>query len=132
VRVLLVGEGEAADRLAAALAGADVSVERTPEPRPEKGAQEIKVIAKALLELEELLGEQELEAVLLASRSGTALAALLVATKLGTPTVAIEPVSERAPADINARLIGQLADTALAGDAKAIVAWLHAAYTSAP
>lgn len=129
----MVGEGEAADRLAAALAGADVAVERTPEPPPEKaGAEEIALIAKALLEIEELLGEEGPDVVLLASRSSTALAALLVATKLGTPTAAIEPISEGVSADINARLIGQLADTALAADAEAIVAWVRDAYTPAP
>lgn len=129
----MVGAGDVADRLADALAASDVAVERAPDPAPAKtGAQEIAAIAKSLLELEDLLAEDGAGAVLLASRSGTALAALLVATKLGLPTAQLEPLADQGGDEINARLIGQLADKKLAVDADGIVAWLCDAYTSAP
>jgi len=133
VRVLLVGAGEVADRLAETLSGPDVAVERVPEPASaEAGAEEIAAIAKSLLEFEDLLAENGPAAVVLASRSDSSLAALLVATKLGLPTAFLEPLSEEAGDDVNARLIGQLADMKLAVDAEAILAWLRDAYTSAP
>ena len=133
MRVLLVGAREAADRLAETLSGPGVAVERVPEPAPaETGAEEIAAIAKSLLEFEDLLAENGPDAVVLASRSSSSLAALLVATKLGLPTASLEPLSEEAGDEVNARLIGQLADTKLAVDAEAVVTWLRDAYTSAP
>jgi hypothetical protein len=62
--------------------------------------------------------------VLLGSASDLALAATLVATKAAIPVAAVGDVSNSGP-PMNARLIAQLADAALAADAAAIAAWVR-------
>jgi UDP-N-acetylglucosamine 2-epimerase len=129
VRVLLVGDSAAAATLAEELETPDLAVERWPEhPPPANGDDEIAAIARELRELERALGQDGPDAVLLASDSSAAVAAILVATKLGTPVGRVEPITGD-PAGANMRLIAQLADAALAPVPAAIVDWLRDTYT---
>jgi hypothetical protein len=129
VRVLLFGNSEKADALAEELAGTDHVVERHPDDAPPgDGADEVGQISRELRELERVLGENPPDAVLLASDSSAALAAVLVATKLEIPAARLEIPGEDS-AGANARLIGQLADAALAPEPAAIVDWVRGTYT---
>jgi UDP-N-acetylglucosamine 2-epimerase len=129
VRVLLVGDGGDGARLSADLEAMGVSVELRPDgPAPGDGADEIGQIAGDLREFESALGGEEPDAVLVSSASPAALAAVLVATKAGTPVARLDRGSEVANAGANARLIGQLADTALAPDPVAISEWARDGY----
>jgi hypothetical protein len=101
---------------------------RRAEPPAGAGPEEITRIARGLRDLERELADQGPEAVLIASRSAAALAAVIVATKLGTPVARLEPPEDAASQDANARLIRQLADTALPPDPVAIVEWLRGGY----
>jgi hypothetical protein len=130
VRVLIVGNtvdrGAAEDELAAA----GIEVERRPDRSDlARGPDEIGAIARELLEFEQLLGENRPDAVLVASGSSASLAAVLVATKLGTPVAGIGPAGA---GGVNARLIAQLADAQLAAEPAALSNWLRATYTERP
>jgi UDP-N-acetylglucosamine 2-epimerase len=130
MRVLLVGDGATAATLADELDAADdLALERWPEPPPPAdGTEEIAAIARELRELDAALTEDGPDAVLVASDSSAALAAVLVTTKLRTPVGWVQAAAE-APDGMNARLITQLADAALAPEPTAIVSWLRDAYT---
>ncbi len=132
MRVLLVGNGEVAAALAGGLDGEDIVPERRPDdPEPASGPDEIGAIAAELREFEGALSEDGPDAVLVASDSSASLAAVLVATKLGTPVAAVERAG-REPGGVNGRLIRQLSDVRLAPEPEAIVNWLRDTYTERP
>ena len=132
MRVLLVGNGEEASRLAEELDGERIAVGRRPDDSaPAVGPEEIAAIAHELREFERALGDGGPDAVLVASASSASLAAVLVATKLGTPVAAVDSDGNDA-GGVNARLIRQLSDAQLAADASVIVDWLRDTYTERP
>jgi UDP-N-acetylglucosamine 2-epimerase len=129
--VLLVGESEDAAGLAEGL-GEDIVLERRPDdPEPASGPDEIGVIAAELREFEAALSDGGPDAVLVASDSSASLAAVLVATKLGTPVAAVERAG-REPGGVNGRLVRLLSDARLAPEGPAIVNWLRDTYTERP
>jgi hypothetical protein len=69
--------------------------------------------------------------VVVDSHSSAALAAVIVATKLGRPVAGIEGQPDEAEGS-NATLIRQLADIELAPNAPAIVGWFRDTYTERP
>ncbi len=102
MRVLIVGNSANPGAVEDGLAAAGTEVERRPDGSDTaRGPDEIGAIARELREFEHLLGENGPDAVLVASDSSASLAAVLVATKLGTPVAGIEPPGgwrrERAP-----------------------------------
>jgi|SRR5215211_1760648 len=128
MRLLIVGEGKRAESLAQALPAYGIAVERQAAPPiPGTSGGEVARIATAMRGFEELLDEGP-DAVLLASCSNLALAALLVATKAGIPVASVENDAEAREGSrkLNRRLIRQLSDATLAADAAAVAAWLHA------
>lgn len=132
MRVLLVGNSGNADALAEEFEADGLSVERWPEdPLAPGGPEEIAAIARDLREFERALADGGADAVVVDSHSSASLAAVLVATKLGTPVAGVEG---RAGDDdgANATLIRQLADIELAPNAPAIVSWLRDTYTERP
>jgi UDP-N-acetylglucosamine 2-epimerase len=132
VKILLVGDTGDATALADELVGEGVDVERrADEPGPASGADEIGALARELREFERALGDGGPDLVLVASASSAALAAVLVATKVGTPVAAIERAGGE-PGTVNARLIRQLSDARLAPEAAAISGWLRGTYTERP
>ena len=127
--VLLVGNSANIASLARELDGADLTVERWPEdPSAGGGAEEVAAIARELRKFETALDHDGPHAVLLASDSSAALAAVLVATKLGAPVGRIE-LSGEDSTSANADLIRHLADAALAPEPAAIVDWVRDTYT---
>lgn len=132
MRVLLVGDGEGASRLADELDGERIAVARRPdESQPAAGPEEIAALAHELREFEGALGDGGPDAVLVVSPSSASLAAVLVATKVGTPVAAVDSDGDDAGGG-NARLIRQLSDARLAADAPVIVDWLRDTYTERP
>jgi UDP-N-acetylglucosamine 2-epimerase len=132
VRVLLVGNSEEASGLAESLDGEAVAVEHRPDESPPAGGpEEIAAIAHELREFERVLGEDGPDAVLVGSASAAALAAVLVATKLGTPVAAVASGGQD-PHGVNARLIRQLSDAQVAPEPAAVVNWLRGTYTERP
>jgi UDP-N-acetylglucosamine 2-epimerase len=125
MRILIVGEKGRPHALAGALETEGVDVERPP-----KGAfgaphdDQVGELAAALLAFERLFADGAPDAVLLVSTSNLALAAVLVASKLQIPVAGLE---EGAPgeAELNRRLIEQLADRTVAADAETIAASLR-------
>jgi hypothetical protein len=131
VRVLIVGNSAKADDLAEELAGPDRAVERHPDdPPPGSGPDEVGQIAEDLRELEQVLGRSRPDAVLVASDSSAALAAVLVATKLEVPVARLEIPGTDSDGR-NAGLIAQLADAVLAPEPSEIVDWIRP-YTARP
>jgi UDP-N-acetylglucosamine 2-epimerase len=132
MRVLIVGTSGNADALAEAVEANGLAVERRPDGSPAAtGPEEIAAIARELREFERALGDGGADAVVVVSHSSACLAAVLVATKLGTPVAGID--GQAGDADgANARLIRQLADIELAPDTSAIVSWLRDTYTERP
>jgi UDP-N-acetylglucosamine 2-epimerase len=133
VQLLIVGEGDAAERLAEALRSGGIAVERASAPATSPaGEGEAARIATAMRAFEELLTADRPDGVLLISSSNAALAALLVATKLGVAVARFEEAGAREDARgeegegdaINGVLISRLADTSVAADAEAVAAWL--------
>jgi hypothetical protein len=114
-----------------AAASADVVVDRWREGRPAADEdEEIAAIAVDLRDLEAALtGTGRPDAVLLAAVSNAALAAVIVATKAGTPVACVN-VPGRDPEGTNARLIRQLADRELAPEPAVIVDWVRGIYTA--
>jgi hypothetical protein len=124
MRVLLVGEGARLEELSAALRAEGVSVERVPRDPGGEPVEEIADIAAAVRTFERLLTEDEPDAVVLGSTSNAALAAILVATKLGVPVARLDSAGGGlGGTGINRAVIEQLADAELAADATAIAAW---------
>jgi UDP-N-acetylglucosamine 2-epimerase len=128
VRVLLVGNSEEGPGLVRNLEGEEIAVERRPDDsRPAAGPEEIGAIARELREFETALGAGGPDAVLVGSDSSASLAAVLVATKLGTPVAAVERGVPQG--GVNGRLIRQLSDARLAPEPSAILNWLRGTYT---
>jgi UDP-N-acetylglucosamine 2-epimerase len=124
MRILFVSEHPPTDGLVASLQQAGVALERPPaEPASRSDASELTEIATALREFEALLAGDGPDAVLLGSASNQALAALLVASKLGVPVARLGGAAGEAASSINGRVIEQLADATLADEAEAITAW---------
>jgi UDP-N-acetylglucosamine 2-epimerase len=130
VRVLLVGDSAQIDGFAGAALEAELAVERWREDELAGGGEEqIAAIADALRAFETALtGAERPGAVVVASDSAASLAAVIVATKVGTPVAVVAGAGEQ-PAGTNARLIRQLADRELAPDPPAIVDWVRGTYT---
>jgi UDP-N-acetylglucosamine 2-epimerase len=129
MRILIVGEGPGADAVGEGLEASGVEVERrADDPPPADGAQEIGEIANDLRELERALGDRGADAVLIASDSPAALAAVVVAKRAGIPVARLEVSGGGVGEGANARLIRQLADAALAPDPAAIAEWARDGY----
>jgi hypothetical protein len=128
VRVLLVGNSEESSGLEERLGGEGIAVELRPDDaEPAGGPEEIAAIAHELREFEGALGAGQLDSVLVRSASSASLAAVIVATKTGTP-VALTASDER-DHGVNARLIRQLADARLAPEVGPVSNWLRGTYT---
>jgi hypothetical protein len=127
MRILIVGEGEQRDALATALEVEGIDVERPPGSSPgAPDGDEVRELAAALLAFDSLLAGGAPDALLLASTSNAALAAMLVATKLQIPVVALlDGDPENGAPELNATLIERLADLAVDADATTIVASLR-------
>jgi hypothetical protein len=129
VHVLIVGPAAAASELAGALERSGLAVELWDDAPPARdGPSEIEEMARNLRELESALRGGNLDAVVIASTSAAALAAVLVATKERTPVARLEAPGDSADADSNARLIHQLVDTTLPHESAAIVEWARGGY----
>jgi len=129
MRVLIVGDAREADAVEDGLRASGVGVERRGDGPPrDHGSEEIAEIARELREFEGLLGEPDAGAVLVASDSPAALAAVLVATKAGIPVARLEQPGEGGGEDANGRVIRRVADTILAPDPAAVEQWVHAGY----
>jgi hypothetical protein len=130
VKILLVGICANIDRLVGEVKAADLAVERWPEGAASADtAQEIAAIASDLRRFESALGSAEgPDGIVVASDSSASLAAVLVATKLGTPVACLDASGED-PVGTNALLIRQLADAELAAESAAIVDWMRDTYT---
>jgi len=130
MRVLIVGEGPETASIREGLEAAGVAVERRgADPPAADGSEEVLEIARDLVDVEGVLTEDRADAVLVGSHSSAALAATIVATTLGTPVARLQLSGDSTPEDVNARVISQLADTALAPDPAAIVNWLRGGYS---
>jgi UDP-N-acetylglucosamine 2-epimerase len=128
MRILIVGAPEPAP-LAAELDASGVTVEHRADDAPSGGGpQEIAEIARDLREFERALEDPGADAVLVASDSPAALAAVLVATKAGVPVARLRTGEGTTEETSNARLIRQLADAALAPEAAAVLAWARDGY----
>jgi UDP-N-acetylglucosamine 2-epimerase len=129
MRLLIIGDDQRAERLVQELESEEISLER-PSPALVSAGQvdEIGELAAAMRGFEEGLIADAPDALLLASATDLALAALLVATKLGIPVAGVDgaDAGDSRDALLNRRLIEQLADTTLAADPEAIAAWLRA------
>ena len=127
MKILIVGEGARPHGLAVALETAGADVERP--PKSASGAthgDEVGELAAALIAFERLFAGDPPDAVLLVSASNLALAAVLVATKVQIPVAALAQTAqgEDRMSEMNRRLIEQLADGTVAGDAETIAASL--------
>jgi UDP-N-acetylglucosamine 2-epimerase len=131
VRVLLVANSAQIDGLDDAAEAAEIVVERWREDRSAAdGDEEIGAIAAALREFEAVLtGADRPDAVVVASDSSASLAAVIVATKIGTPVARLS-ASGSDPDGTNCRLIRQLADSELAREPAAIADWARDTYTA--
>jgi uroporphyrinogen-III synthase len=129
LHVLIVGPAADASELAGELERSGLAVElRDDAPRALDGPSEIEEMARDLRELESALRGGNVHAVIIASTSGAALAAALVATKDGRPVARLEALGRSVGEDSNARLIRLLADTTLPCEPAAIVEWAGAGY----
>lgn len=130
MRVLAVGNSAQIDAFVDAAREAELTVEPwRGEQSPRGGGEAIAAIAGDLRELEAALtAPGRPDAVVVASDSNASLAAVIVATKVGTPVAAV-PDPDRQADGTNARLIRQLADRELAADPAAIVGWVRGTYT---
>jgi hypothetical protein len=126
MRVLLVSDDTGPDDLAAELRERGLSVDMAPPTSTGKQAG-LAALAGGLRAFERLLTAGAPSAVVVDSASDAALAAVLVASKLGVPTARLDP-SDRAPAgtEVNRTVIEQLADAVLARDPEAVAAWARA------
>jgi len=129
MRVLIVGDAREADPVKEGLRASGVAVDRRGDgPPPDHRSEEIAEIARELREFEGLLADPEAGAVLVASDSPAALAAVVVATKAGIPVARLEQPGEGGGEDANGRVIRRLADTTLARDSAAVEQWVRAGY----
>jgi adenine/guanine phosphoribosyltransferase-like PRPP-binding protein len=128
MRVLIVG-GPETTSLGEELEAAGVTVDHRDDDAPASGGpREIAEIAADLREFEKNLSESRADAVLVASSSAAALAAVIVATKAGVPVARLQSPGDSPAESANARLIAQLADIALAREPAAIVEWARDGY----
>jgi hypothetical protein len=125
MKVVIVDESGDLDTVVGALEADGLEARRPPEALAGAGSGEAGEIAAALIGFERLFAEGRPNAVLLGSASNLALAAVLVATKVGIPAAAVQDRSGMRGPAVNGRLIGQLADATLAADAPATAAWLR-------
>jgi UDP-N-acetylglucosamine 2-epimerase len=129
MKVLIVGELEGRRGLAAALEAESVDVGRPPEGSlPAPAGDEVAELAEALIAFDRLFAADALDAVLVASTSNLALAAVLVATKVRIPVVGLVTQTEHEDrlSELNRGLIAQLADfTAADEDPETIAASLR-------
>jgi hypothetical protein len=129
VRVLIVGESPETAAIGRALESEGVAVaHRGDGPPPAGGADEIAAIAHELREIESAMVNQGAGAVVVASHSPGALAAVIVATKLGTPVARLGPPDGGTDEGVNSRLIRRLVETTLAPDDSAVLEWVRASY----
>ena len=125
MRILIVGEPERPHALAAGLEAAGVEVERSPDGA-EAHDDEVGELASALVAFDRQLSDDPPDALLLASASNLALAAVLVAAKLRIPAAAVvEETPEGHTSELNRRLIEQLSDSTVGSDPATIVASLR-------
>ena len=128
MKVLIVGEHEDRRGLAAALEAQGVEVGRPAEGLlPGPAGDEVAELAEALIAFGRLFAGDAPDAVLVASSSNLALAAVLVATKVRIPVVGLvtQPEHEDRLSELNRGLIAQLADSTAADDPAAIAASLR-------
>jgi UDP-N-acetylglucosamine 2-epimerase len=127
MKVFVVGEGRRS--IEAELSAREAfEVIRPPEHPPGARRGEVAELAAALRALEALLAGEGAERVVIAGSSDLALAAVLVATKMGVPVAAVGDERDRSddgPGAVNSRLIARLADTTLDPDPGAAIAWLR-------
>jgi hypothetical protein len=130
VKVLLVGNSAQIEGFVDAAREAELAVERRREDEPAGGGDEAPAaIAADLREFEAALtATDHPDAVVVASDSNASLAAVIVATKVGSP-VAVVSDPDRQSDGANGRLIRQLADRELAAAPAAIVDWVRGTYT---
>ena len=124
MRVLIVDGGGLADRIEAGLQEAGIVVDRARDGAGGAQASELAGIAEGLRTFERLLAENRPDGVILDGASNAALAAVLVATKVGVRVARLEGTGNRDSA-INRAVIAQLADATLAGDPDALIAWIQ-------
>jgi UDP-N-acetylglucosamine 2-epimerase len=129
MKIVIVGEKGRPHALAEALETGGVDVERP--PKSAFGAaddDQVGELAAALIAFDGLFADDAPDAVLLVSTSNLALAAVLVATKLQIPVAALVEATrdEGRLSDMNWRLVEQLADGTVTGDAETIAASLRA------
>src|SRR5438093_10240411 len=119
MKVLIVGEEESRHDLAADLEADGLQVGRPPVGSlPGPHGDEVAEIAGALIAFERLFADDAPDAVLVASTSNLALAAVLVATKVMIPVVGLITPAERGDrmSELNRRLIARLADSTADAD----------------
>ena len=128
MKIVIVGEKGRPHALAGALEAAGVGVGRPPETEFAGHDDQVGELAAALVAFERLFADDTSDAVLLVSTSNLALAAVLVATKLHIPVAALVEAAqdEGRMSEMNRRLIQQLADGTVTGDAGTITASLRA------
>jgi UDP-N-acetylglucosamine 2-epimerase len=124
---MLIGDWTGADALAGSLEAEEVEVKRAPQRLSAPGGSQIAGIAASLVAWEELMSEDSPDAVLLASASDAALAAVVVATRRQITVVSLEDAASNddPELELNGRLIHQLADVTLTGDPGTVGAWLR-------
>jgi UDP-N-acetylglucosamine 2-epimerase len=132
MKIVIVGEKGRPHALAGALETAGVGIERPPESEFTGHDDQVGELAAALVAFERLFADDAPDAVLLVSTTNLALAAVLVATKLHIPVAALVEAAqdEGRISELNRRLIEQLADGTVTGDAGTIAASLRALITA--
>jgi hypothetical protein len=129
MKVMVVGDGRL-DARAALEADRGLEVLDPPSGTSPSEGSEVERIAAALRAFQDAVGG--VDRLLVVGASDSALAALVVASKLRVPAAAIQggaPVgADEGPSRVKGRLIGQLADATLADDPAAIAGWLAATH----
>jgi UDP-N-acetylglucosamine 2-epimerase len=128
VKVALVGD-ELPAAEAALEAEGDVELIGSLDARAADRDGEIPRLAAALRAFESRFEEERVDRVVVTGSSNPSLAAVLVATKMLIPVVAVVRSDGAQGADgpsaMNARLIAHLADATLGADANAVAEWLR-------
>ena len=120
MKVTIVGGDATADGLAAIAGDAEIEARVIAEtPGAERSAA---ALAERLRELERAILAESPEAVLVVDDTDSALAAVLVATKLG---VAVVTAAEAIPTSSNGRLIERLADERLPDGPSGLADWVR-------
>lgn len=125
MKALLVGGGDRAEALAAAVRRAGVRVDLRSEASGPPAGRGAGALPGRILGLERLLTDERPDAVLVASDGDVAAAAVIVATKLVVPVATFgEPASGGREAEVNRTLVASLADARLADDPRAAASWV--------